>query len=162
MRYQKRRILTPNEREMLENEVETSERQLQTPDVVGIGNGDGTWGRAPIAPELVTEGRIRSELAKRKQILQNGQVGSLTRAEKMQIGKKIKQLEEHVGKNLAPRKQFFHEKVDEREYHKTVAHVANVEMNPKFVEKVQELKNLRRMRDSDNPLAGETDSLRST
>jgi hypothetical protein len=158
MRRPIRRILTPQERAQLQARIQDNEIQLNAPEMT-IVNGREAW-----VPSSRVEQQHRdlteSSMARMKRMLEAGSAHDLTDREIVERDNRIKELEESLRKKMVP-KAFYHQKQDDvNDFHKTVDHLVKTEFSQEFQTEAQELKNLRRERDPDNPNAGNIENLR--
>ncbi len=160
----RRRVLTPAERRSLQERISDRQEGLTTPELSGMSRDGGPLWSQTDRPHTQNTNRERMELQRAKRILASGEVGQISQADKLKIDRRIRDLERFVKEKqiMAPDKYFHQKRSNDKDYHKTVNHIAKVEMDPRVVETMNELKNLKRMRDPDNPNSGNIESLRGT
>ncbi len=142
MRHIPRRLLTPTETGILKNEIKELETQLFNPEMVGLG----VWGPNQNIHQG-HRGKTQSRLNYLKKQLESGSVEKFSRSEIMRRDKRIKELEESLGKRMVPSEYHHAKRGDSKDYNKTVDHLVKVEMGADFQRDAQELKNLLRARE---------------
>jgi hypothetical protein len=157
MRRPTRRILTPGERQTLRAQERELTAQMETPTIMMGPNGPI---RVPDRSNLEYPYRVQAERQKIKKVLDEGTPNDLNKREIVERDRRIRELEERVGKRLVPHEQFHMADDGGSTYRKVVSEIVSQESDPVFKQAVAELKNLRRERDSDNPNAGGIEDLR--
>ena len=136
-----RRLLTPGEVDALKAEIREAKMTLNSPDLVDMQGSRAIW--APNQQESAShQGNASHRLAHLTRVLEQGTVHDFTKSAKNKIEKGIKEMEELVSKNLAPREYFYAKREDNKDYHKTVNHLVEKESSPEHQANVQKLKNL--------------------
>lgn len=163
-----RRLLTPTEKDSIRREIADYEQQLRAPDIVGAGPRGVIYAPNPQFSSAHSATALRRvSILKRR--LEQGSTEDLSRKATQKRDARIKALEALISGRMVPRKFYKGKRDDVNDYHRTVKHLANVEMGPENQRDVAELKNLYRARSEsesrtagarENPTSGSIEHLR--
>lgn len=148
-------ILSYNERQNMKRELADLEVQLKNGELSA-----GGWSMG--LPRMENEADMRRKYRDLKRRLEEGSPEDLTSKRKRYLDQRIKELEQDLKRTITPHKFYHQKRADSKDYDKTVKHLINVENDPARVQKVLELKSLRRERDPDDPDAGNIEYLRKS
>jgi glutamyl-tRNA reductase len=104
--------------------------------------------------------RVEAELRKTRRILDEGSPSDMSKYEIRAREKSIKLLEERISKKMIPEKQFMMKSDGGSEYRKVVNELVAQGQDRVLSADIESLKNLRRERNPDDPLAGSVEDLR--
>ena len=152
---QKSRVLTATERDNLRAQLGDGPLGIAPADV-GYGN---VWYQAPHAQPL-NPVEVAAKRAGIKAFLEAGTPQDEKRSYKMRRDKRIRDLEEALRKDVIPT-SFYHLKRDTtKDYEKVVTTLVDQMRSPERRRKEDELKNLLREREPENPNSGKLTYLR--
>lgn len=149
------RVLTVAERRMKRAELGLGPLGLDPADV---GQGDQWY----IAPNINPLNPVELESKKRRirAELEAGSPHDESPAYKRKRDRRIRELEESLKKDVIPHNFYHLKRQDSKDYHKVVKEIVSQTSNQNRLAMEDELKNLRRERENDDPDAGKLTYLR--
>lgn len=153
-RFQARHILPLSERMTLRSRAYDWSVNDQPADLVGPGQ----WVHAP--SQRVNQAEADAKTGRYKAILDAGSPQDESPAYKRWRDRRVKELEERLGKDVIPREVFHMKREDSTAYRNVVQGVRKQMQDPNRLAMETELQNLRREREPDDAEAGKLSYLR--
>lgn len=154
MKYQARHILPLSERQVLRSRVYDPSQNDQPADIVGPGQ----WVHAP--NQRVNQAEADAKTSRYKAALDAGSPQDESRGYKAWRDRRIKELDERLGKDVIPHNSFHMKREDSSSYRSVVQGVRKQMQDPSRQAAEAELQNLRREREPDDAEAGKLSYLR--
>ncbi len=144
-----RRILTPAEKESLN-------RQIQNHEEDSKAGGPGYY----VPKDRQDSPEEAATIARAKRTLARGEVGPMSRGEKIQVEKRAEQLQGYLTSKMLSKAEMALKPGTGPSFRKVVNEHSRVEMSPEFQKAATEWKNCRRRMDPHDPGVGNLEHIR--